>query len=148
MDLLQGGERYQQRTEDWGGNVMLFYILLILGIIFAIIFLIGLIESIIKKDSEMLPCLFFPLFLATVCIVGSDCLKERVGIVCSVEKVQTSYTQTIIDGEIEQVPVYSYLILFQTEDGKYRTFTTTNINYSILKEGDSITYTLDSTKKD
>lgn len=126
---------------------MLFYIFLICGVIFAIIFLLGLIACIIEKDFEMLPCLFFPLFLAIIFIIGSVFLEEKVGIVCSVEKVQTSYTQTIKDGEIEQVPVYSYLILFQTEDGEHRTFTTTNVNYGILKEGDSITYTIDSTEK-
>ena len=95
----------------------------------------------------MLPLLFVPLVLGIFFIVASISLKEKVGIVCSVEKVQTSYTQTIIDGEIEQVPIYSYLVLFQTEDGEYRILTTTNIDYGILKEGDSITYTLDGTEK-
>lgn len=95
----------------------------------------------------MLPLLFVPLVLEIFFIVASISLKEKVGIVCSVEKVQTSYTQTIIDGEIEQVPIYSYLVLFQTEDGEYRILTTTNIDYGILKEGDSITYTLDGTEK-
>lgn len=126
---------------------MLFYICLGFGIVFSIIFLICLVLSIIDKDFEMFPLLFVPLALEIVFIVESISLKEKVGIVCSVEKVQTSYTQTIIDGEIEQVPIYSYLILFQTEDGEYRILTTTNVNYGILKEGDSITYTLDGTEK-
>lgn len=126
---------------------MLFYICLGFGIVFSIIFLICLVLSIIDRDFEMFPLLFVPLALEIVFIVESISLKEKVGIVCSVEKVQTSYTQTIIDGEIEQVPIYSYLILFQTEDGEYRILTTTNVNYGILKEGDSITYTLDGTEK-
>ena len=126
---------------------MLFYICLGFGIVFSIIFLICLVLSIIDRDFEMFPLLFVPLALEIVFIVESISLKEKVGIVCSVEKVQTSYTQTIIDGEIEQVPRYSYLILFQTEDGEYRILTTTNVNYGILKEGDSITYTLDGTEK-
>lgn len=126
---------------------MLFYICLGFGIIFSIIFLICLVLSIIDKDFEIFPLLFVLLALEIVFIVESISLKEKVGIVCSVEKVQTSYTQMIIDGEIEQVPRYSYLILFQTEDGEYRILTTTNVNYSILKEGDSITYTLDGTEK-
>ena len=126
---------------------MLFYICLGFGIVFPIIFLICLVLSIIDKDFEMFPLLFVLLALEIVFIVESISLKEKVGIVCSVEKVQTSYTQTIIDGEIEQVPIYSYLILFQTEDGEYRILTTTNVNYGILKEGDSITYTLDGTEK-
>lgn len=126
---------------------MLFYICLGFGIVFSIIFLICLVLSIIDKDFEMFPLLFVPLVLAITCIVVSFSLKEKVGIVCSVEKVQTSYTQMIIDGEIEQVPIYSYLILFQTEDGEYRILTTTNVDYGILKEGDSITYTLDGTEK-
>lgn len=126
---------------------MLFYICLGFGIVFSIIFLICLVLSIIDKDFGMFPFLFVSLALEIVFIVESISLKEKVGIVCSVEKVQTSYTQTIIDGEIEQVPRYSYLILFQTEDGEYRILTTTNVNYGILKEGDSITYTLDGTEK-
>lgn len=126
---------------------MLFYICLGFGIVFLIIFLICLVLSIIDKDFEIFPLLFVPLALAITFIVVSISLKEKVGTVCSVEKVQTSYTQMIIDGEIEQVPRYSYLILFQTEDGEYRILTTTNVNYGILKEGDSITYTLDSTEK-
>lgn len=126
---------------------MLFYICLGFGIVFSIIFLICLVLSIIDRDFEMFPLLFVPLALEIVFIVESISLKEKVGIVCSVEKVQTSYTQMIIDGEIEQVPRYSYLILFQTEDGEYRIITTTNVDYGILKEGDSITYTLDGTEK-
>lgn len=126
---------------------MLFCALLILGIINVIIFLICLIESIMDKTLKTLPCAFIALFFVIVVIGGLNFFKEKVGIVCSVEKVQTSYTQTIINGEIERVPVYSYLILFQTEDGKYRTFTTTNVNYGILKEGDPITYTIDTTEK-
>ena len=126
---------------------MLFYICLGFGIVFSIIFLICLVLSIIDRDFEMFPLLFILLALEIVFIVESISLKEKVGIVCSVEKVQTSYTQMIIDGEIEQVPRYSYLILFQTEDGEYRILTTTNVNYGILKEGDPITYTLDGTEK-
>lgn len=126
---------------------MLFYICLGFGIVFSIIFLICLVLFIIDRDFEMFPLLFVPLALEIVFIVESISLKEKVGIVCSVEKVQTSYTQMIIDGEIEQVPRYSYLILFQTENGEYRILTTTNVNYGILKEGDSITYTLDGTEK-
>lgn len=126
---------------------MLFYICLGFGIVFSIIFLICLVLFIIDKDFEMFPLLFVLLALEIVFIVESISLKEKVGIVCSVEKVQTSYTQMIIDGEIEQVPRYFYLILFQTENGEYRILTTTNVNYGILKEGDSITYTLDGTEK-
>lgn len=126
---------------------MLFYICLGFGIVFSIIFLICLVLSIIDRDFEMFPFLFVSLALEIVFIVESISLKEKVGTVCSVEKVQTSYTQMIIDGEIEQVPRYSYLILFQTEDGEYRILTTTNVNYGILKEGDPITYTLDGTEK-
>lgn len=126
---------------------MFFYVFLILGIVSLIFFLTCLVESIIDKDFEMLPYALISLFFAVALIGCSNLLKEKIGIVCSVEKVQTSYAQTIRDGEIEQVPVYSYLILFQTEDGEYRTFTTTNVNYGILKEGDPITYTLDNTEK-
>jgi len=126
---------------------MFFYIFLTFGFIFAIFFLMCLIYSITEKDFETLPCAFISLFFTVTFIGVSILLKEKVGTVCSVEKVQTSYIQTIKDGEIEQVPSYSYLILFQTESGEYRTFTTTNVNYGILKERDPITYTLDGTEK-
>lgn len=126
---------------------MLFYIFLILGILFVVLFLTGFIICIVDKDFELFPCVLIPLIFGIVLIGSLSFLKERTGTVCSVEKVQTSYTQTVIDGEIEQVPVYSYLILFQAEDGEYRIFTTTDVNYGILKEGDSITYTLDNTEK-
>lgn len=126
---------------------MLFYVFLIFGIIFSLVFLICLIEFIKDKDFEILPCVFVSLLLAIILIGGSVPFTEKVGIVCSVEKVPTSYMETIRDGKIERVPTYSYLILFQTEDGEYRTFTTTNVNFGILKEGDSITYTIDTTEK-
>lgn len=126
---------------------MFSYIFLILGFILVIFFLMCLIYSITEKDFEMLPYAFISLFFIVALIGASNLLKEKVGTVCSVEKVQTSYIQTIKEGKIEQVPIYSYLILFQTEDGEYRTFTTTNVNYGVLKEGDPITYTLDSTEK-
>lgn len=71
---------------------MLFYICLGFGIVFSIIFLICLVLSIIDRDFEMFPLLFVPLALEIVFIVESISLKEKVGIVCSVEKVQTSYT--------------------------------------------------------
>lgn len=126
---------------------MLFYMFLIIGILFVILFLTGFIICIVDKDFELFPYVLISLIFGIVLIGSSSFLKERTGTVCSVEKVQTSYTQTVIDGEIEQVPIYSYLILFQTENGEYRTFTTTDVNYGILKEGDSITYTLDNTEK-
>lgn len=73
--------------------------------------------------------------------------KERIGIVCDIKTTQTSYVQTVVEGEIEQVPVYSYLILIQTKDNEYRTLITKNPNYSVLKIGDKITYTYDNTEK-
>lgn len=126
---------------------MEFYMFLIIGIFLVAVFLLGFIICIVEKDFEIFPYALIALIFGIVLIGSSSFLKERTGTVCSVEKVQTSYTQTVIDGEIERVPVYSYLILFQTEDGEYRTFTTIDINYGILKEGDSIAYTLDDTEK-
>lgn len=62
-------------------------------------------------------------------------------------KVQTSYEISGADGEINPIPVYSYMILFKTKEGEYRTFITKDINYGGLKEGDKITYTTDKTEK-
>lgn len=62
-------------------------------------------------------------------------------------KVQTSYEISKVDGEINPIPIYSYMILFKTKEGEYRTFITKDISYGGLKEGDKITYTTDKTEK-
>lgn len=126
---------------------MLFYIYLIFAIIFATFIWVFVYEFVENKDFGMLSCAFISLIFAITFFISANFLMKKVGTVCSVEKIQTSYTQTVIDGKIELIPAYSYLVLFQTENGEYRTFTTTNVNYGILKEGDSVTYTLDSTEK-
>lgn len=105
------------------------------------------VASVIEKDPSILPFEIPIVFFIIICFGGVSEVKERTGIVCDVKIVQTDYTHEIIDGEIKQVPVYSYLILFMDEDGKYKTITTDDINYGILKKGDSIVYKDENTKE-
>ena len=124
---------------------MLFYICLGLGIILIIFFIIAVIIAIKEKDASFVPiCLVAP-FLGILLISGSFNIINRTGTVCEVVKVQTGYTEAIVNEEIKLVPFYSYQILFLDEDGKYRVFTTTDIHYAVFKKGDSITYTKRST---
>lgn len=125
---------------------MLFYMCLGFGIILIIFFIIAVIIAIKEKDASFLPiCLLVPLIGGVLLISGSFNLINRTGTVCEVVKVQTGYTEAIVNEEIKLVPSYSYQILFLDEDGKYRVFTTTDIHYAVFKEGDSITYTKRST---
>jgi hypothetical protein len=124
---------------------MLFYICLGSGIIFIILFIIAVIIAIKEKDASFIPICFLAPFFGILLISGSFNTINRTGTVCEVVKVQTGYTETIINEEIKLVPFYSYQILFLDEDGKYRVFTTTDIHYAVFKEGDSITYTKRST---
>lgn len=124
---------------------MLFYICLGLGIIFIIFFIIAVIIAIKEKDASFIPIFLLAPFFGIVLISGSFNLINRTGTVCEVVKVQTGYTEAIVNEEIKLVPFYSYQILFLDEDGKYRVFTTTDIHYAVFKEGDSITYTKRST---
>ena len=124
---------------------MLFYICLGFGIIMIILFIIAVIIAIKEKDAAFFPiCLLTP-FFGILFISGSFNLINRTGTVCEVVKVQTGYTEAIVNEEIKLVPFYSYQILFLDDDGKYRVFTTTDIHYAVFKEGDSITYTNRST---
>ena len=124
---------------------MLFYMCLGFEIIVIILFIISVIIAIKDKDSSFFPrCLLAPL-MGVLLIIGSLNVIDRTGTVCEVVKVQTGYTEAIVNEEIKLVPFYSYQILFLDEDGKYRVFTTTDIHYAVFKEGDSITYTKRST---
>ena len=126
---------------------MLFYIYLGLAIILIIFFIIAVIVAIKEKDASFIPiCLLVPFFGIALIIVSFN-LIDRTGTVCEVVKVQTGYTEAIVNEEIKLVPSYSYQILFLDDDGKYRVFTTTDIHYAVFKEGDSITYTKISTDK-
>ena len=124
---------------------MLFYIVLGLGIILIIFLIIAVIIAIKEKDASFVPICLVALFLGILLISGSFNLINRTGTVCEVVKVQTGYTEAIVNEEIKLVPSYSYQILFLDDDGKYRVFTTTDIHYAVFKEGDSITYTKRST---
>ena len=124
---------------------MLFYICLGFGIIVIILSIIAVIITIKEKDTSSSPtCLLAP-FVGVLLIIVSFNVIDRTGTVCEVVKVQTGYTEAIVNEEIELVPFYSYQILFLDEDGKYRVFTTTDIHYTVLKKGDQITYTKMST---
>lgn len=122
-------------------------VLLVIAIvcIFAGILLITI--GLIEEDPVVVPFIIITGFFATICLAGMSDVVERTGTVYSVETIQTGYAHGIIDGEIKQVPVYSYLILFTDEDGRYRTIITENINYGLLKEGDTIIYKNEDTKE-
>jgi len=47
------------------------------------------------------------------------------------------------EGELVFVPTYCYLIVFEADDGEYRTYTTFEDSY---KEGDIIVYKYNETK--
>lgn len=112
-----------------------------------IVFFLVVIGSIVKKDASILVLNFFVSMLLILILSTISDEKERIGIVCDIKTTQTSYVQTVVEGEIEQVPIYSYLILIQTKDNEYRTLITKNPNYGVLKIGDKITYTYDNTEK-
>lgn len=120
---------------------MLFYICLGSGIISIILFIIAVIIAIKEKDASFVPICLLASFFGILLISGAFNIINRTGTVCEVVKVQTGYTEAIVNEEIKLVPLYSYQILFLDEDGKYRVFTTTDIHYAVFKEGDSITYT-------
>lgn len=122
-------------------------IFLFLAIVNILLGLFILVASVMEEDPSILLLEILIIPLTIVYFKGVFAFKERTGIVCDVKTVQTDYTHEIIDGEIKQIPVYSYLILFMDEGGKYRTITTDDINYGILKEGDSIVYKNENTKE-
>lgn len=126
---------------------MLFYMLLGFGIIMITLFIIVVIIAIKEKDTSFFPMCLLPPFLGVLLIIGSFDAIDRTGTVCEVVKVQTGYTEAIVNEEIKLVPFYSYQILFLDDDGKYRVFTTTDIHYAVFKEGDQITYTKVDTDK-
>lgn len=125
-------------------GVIIFSILAIVNILLGSLVLVA---SVMEEDPSILLLEILIVPFTIVCFKGVFAFKERTGIVCDVKIVQTDYTHEIIDGEIKQTPVYSYLILFIDENGKYRTLTTDDIDYGILKEGDSIVYKDENTKE-
>lgn len=120
--------------------MLLFALYAMVGISLIVLFIAIVYISIKEKMHLFFYGLFIPIIGILMIVVSFD-FVNRTGTVCEVVEIQTGYVETIINGEIELVPSYSYQILFLDEDGKYRTFTTTDIHYAVLKEGDSITYT-------
>ena len=87
---------------------MLFYMCLGLGIILIIFFIIAVIIAIKEKDTPFVPIYLLAPFFGIVLISGSFNLINRTGTVCEIVKVQTGYTEAIVNEEIELVPFYSY----------------------------------------
>jgi hypothetical protein len=124
---------------------MIGLIFIICLLFFLIIYLIVL--SIVERERILLfPIIGTTIILFSFCSSIRSSIKNE-GIICDIEKVQTSYELLITDGIINPVPVYSYIVLFKTEKGEYRIFFTEDMNYEKLKEGDKITYTIDETEK-
>lgn len=123
-------------------------IVLLIIVIALILLKVGLtVIGLVEEEPAVVPFIIITGFFVTICLMAISDVVERTGTVYSVETVQTGYVHEIVDGEIKQVPVYSYLILFTDEDGRYRTIITENINYGLLKEGDTIIYKNEDTKE-
>jgi len=90
-------------------------------------------------------------YVAGICMVLtvlfwslSEGNKEREGKVLQVLVTQDSCVQSLNEeGELVFVPTYCYLIVFEADDGEYRTYTTFEDSY---KEGDIIVYKYNETK--
>jgi hypothetical protein len=120
----------------------------ILGVITSIVSIIFLVIGLKENDFSFLGMTLFTTVMVIVLFCLSWSNKEREGKVLQILVTQDSCVQSLNEeGELVFVPTYSYLIIFEADDGEYRIFTTTNVNYGILKEGDSITYTLSNTEE-
>lgn len=124
---------------------MIGLIFVICFLFFSLIFLIVL--SLIEKELSLVPFIIGNFIVLLILCFGIRGTIKKEGTVCNIEKVQTSYEISEVDGEIKPIPIYSYMILFRTKDGEYRILITKDINYGELKEGDKIIYTTDKTEK-
>ena len=100
---------------------------------------------IVFKESSMGPALAILTLLAVV--MGFFCYEERPhsGVITDIQ-IEGTLVQKVIDDEIEYVTEYQYIILIKTEDGEYRTMISElGEDWSYYKEGEMITYTLEST---
>lgn len=118
----------------------------IIFIIYILFIIIGIIFMIVFKESSMVPALVILTLLAGV--MGFFCYEERphFGVITDIQIIEGTLVSKVIDDEIEYVTEYQYIILIKTEDGEYRTMISElGEDWSYYKEGEMITYTLEST---
>lgn len=117
---------------------------IILGIIAIISSIIFLIIGLKENDSFFICMTGFSVVIAVLFFSLSEGNKEREGKVLQVLITQDSCVQSLNEeGELVFVPTYCYLIVFEADDGEYRTYTTFENSY---KEGDIIVYKYNKTK--
>lgn len=121
------------------------YIILgVVAIILSIIlFVIGL-----KENESSFVYITGSLIVIAVLLFGlSGGNEEREGKVLQVLVTQDSCVQSLNEeGELVFVPTYCYLIVFEADDGEYRTMISElGEDWSHYKEGEMIIYTLGST---
>lgn len=106
----------------------------------------GIIIMIILKDYSLLPDTVFMTLLAIVLCYLCHEIRPYPGVITDIQMTDGTPVSKVVDGEIEYVTEYQYIILIKTEDGEYRTMTSKlGEDWSHYKEGEMITYTLGST---
>lgn len=120
--------------------IFIIFIILILLIIVGTIFMIVFTE----------PSMFLELILLILVAIpmGLFCyeIQPHSGVITDIQMTDGTLVSKVIDNEIEYVTEYQYIILIKTEDGEYRTMISElGEDWSHYKEGEMITYTLEST---
>lgn len=116
----------------------------ILGVVAIICSIIFLVISLKENDYSFACMTGFFVVIAVLLFGLSGGNEEREGKVLQVLVTQDSCVQSLNEeGELVFVPTYCYLIIFEADDGEYRTYTTFEDNY---KEGDIIVYKYNETK--
>lgn len=118
-------------------------IYLVLGVVAIILSIIFLVISLKENDYSFACMTGFFVAIAVLFFSISEGDEEREGKVLQVLVTQDSCVQSLEEGELVFVPTYCYLIVFEADDGEYRTYTTFEDSY---KEGDIIVYKYNETK--
>lgn len=117
---------------------------IILGVVTIILSIIFLIIG-LKENDFFFFCITGSLIVMAVLLFSlSGGNKEREGKVLQILVTQDSCVQSLNEeGELVFVPTYCYLIVFEADNGEYRTYTTFENSY---KEGDIIVYKYNETE--
>lgn len=119
-------------------------ICIVIGVITIILSIIFFIIGLKENDFFFFYITGSLMVMAVLLFCLSEGNKEREGKVLQVLVTQDSCVQSLNEeGELIFVPTYCYLIVFETDDGEYRTYTTFEDTY---KEGDIIIYKYNETE--
>ena len=123
------------------------YIFIFITLVLLILLIVaGIITMIILQDISLLPETVFMVLLAIVLCYLCHETRPHSGVITDIQMTDGTSVSKVIDGEIEYVTEYQYIILIKTEDGEYRTMTSRlGEDWSHYEEGEMITYTLGST---